>query len=72
MLFRMVLVLNFITAYSLHPSPQDKGHRAGEHNWALNNPVLHPVSSEPPFPNIISRELYYRMAKTKRVLSTFT
>ena len=46
--------------------------RAGEHKWASNNFGLQPISSEPPLPNTICRDLYSRMAKMKIILSTFT
>ena len=71
----VLVVLDFISfdrllTASIFP---DKGHRAGpERNWASNNPGFHSVSPEPALANNICSDLYYRMAKMKRILSTFT
>ena len=53
------------------PRTKAKG-QAPEHNWAINNPGFHPVSTEPPLSNTICRDLYNRMPKMERILSTFT
>ena len=48
------------------PPPQGRGIIL----WALNNSGFHPVSSNPSLPTTIYRDLNYRMAKMKRILST--
>ena len=53
----------------------DKGHRIAQipkNYWVLNNPGFHLVSSKTPLYNTICRDLYYRIAKMERILSTFT
>ena len=84
MITRMVLVWDFIFLLPPPPPPRhtspncihhSKTHAIGhapEHNWALNNPGFHPISSEPPLSNTICKGMHYRMAKVERILPTFT
>ena len=53
--------------------PKTKAVRSGNITGLLNInlPGFHPVSSEPPLPNTICRDLY-RMAKMKRIVSNLT
>ena len=58
--------------HCIHHSQTHAIRQTPEHNWALNNPGFHPISSEPPLSNTICKGMHYRMAKMERILPTFT
>ena len=67
----MRFYLFWLPSHCIHLPTTDAIGRVPEPNWASNNPSCHPISSEPPLFNTISRDFYNRMAKMERILSIF-